>query len=63
MQFYVSLKSGSFKYNSIQKEMEMNATVIKLEPEIVHIFPYKDTFDNFQNYNEIQNHENVFYYK
>ena len=26
--------------NPIQKEMEMNATVIKLEPEIVHIFPY-----------------------
>ena len=24
---------------------------------------YKDTFDNFQNYNEIPNHENVFYYK
>ena len=28
------------KDNSIQNEMEMNATVIKLEPEIVHIFPY-----------------------
>ena len=28
------------KDNSIQKEMEMNATVIKFEPEIVHIFPY-----------------------
>ena len=26
--------------NPIQKEMEMNATIIKFEPEIVHIFPY-----------------------
>ena len=26
--------------NPIQKEMAINATVIKLEPEIVHIFPY-----------------------
>jgi hypothetical protein len=35
----------------IQKEMEINATVIKLEPEIVHIFPFLLNFleDNLKN--------------
>ena len=37
--------------NPIQKEMEINATVIKLEPEIVHIFPYLLSFleENIKN--------------
>ena len=37
--------------NPIQKEMEINATVIKLEPEIVQIFPYLLSFleENIKN--------------
>ena len=37
--------------NPIQKEMEINATVIKLEPEIVQIFPYLLAFleENIKN--------------
>ena len=35
-----NINNNKINPNPIQKEMEMNATVIKLEPEIVHIFPY-----------------------
>ena len=50
---FINLNSNiNNKINSpIQKEMEINATVIKLEPEIVQIFPYLLAFleENIKN--------------
>ena len=38
---FINLNSNNKQINApFQKEMEINATVIKLEPEIVQIFPY-----------------------
>jgi hypothetical protein len=52
---FMNLNNNNINKNKIdspiQKEMEINATVIKLEPEIVHIFPFLLNFleDNLKN--------------